>query len=220
MISIKIKVLVVLLAVIVAYGMADFVFHRFVIFSSFLELEKEEAAEDMERVVQAFKRETAYLDSLCHDWASWNDTYEFILDGSQEYIAGNLQLASFSDNRVNLVYYIDLPGNVVWGEIRDLKTLEEINVPEFPRDKFAPNHPLTRFEADRKELGALSVSGIYRTSKGPMLVAARPILASANKGPIRGTMVMGRFIGKDTVQTQSFRNSVGFKFCPSNFVLY
>jgi sensor domain CHASE-containing protein len=35
-------------------------------------------------------------------------------------------------------------------------------------------------------------SGIIQTSIGPMIIAARPILSSDNKGPSHGALIMGR----------------------------
>jgi len=47
---------------------------------------------------------------------------------------------------------------------------------------------------------ALSSTGIILLPEGPMLVASRPILTSEEEGPIRGTMIMGRYLNPARVE--------------------
>jgi sensor domain CHASE-containing protein len=88
--SLRSKVVLILLSVFVLYGAVDYAAQRFVIFPGFLDLEREEVQKDLKRCVQAIKREIHHLDSFCHDWSAWDDTYEFAVSRSEDYIKSNL----------------------------------------------------------------------------------------------------------------------------------
>ena len=117
--SLKTKVIVILLSVFILYGAINYGIIHFIIFPSFLALENDEARKDVERSVQAIKREVYHLDSLAHDWSAWDETYEFAESPSEEYIEANLPISSFTDNSLNLIYICDTEGKVIWGEIYD-----------------------------------------------------------------------------------------------------
>ena len=65
------------------------------IYPSFVELETTKAHDNLNRVVRAVESEVRHLDLLAHDWASWDDSYEFIVDQNQEYKDSNLVVTSF-----------------------------------------------------------------------------------------------------------------------------
>ncbi len=209
--TLKSKVLLILVGVFALYGAVDYAIQRFIIFPSFLRLEQYEAEQNLERSVQAIKREIHHLDSLCHDWSAWDDTYDFVVSLSEEYIKSALVVSSFTNNNLNLIYLCDIKGNVVWGKIRDLKTGEKMHLPNFSEDALPKSHPLFTYVSVKKPLEEMSVAGILVTGHGPMLVASRPILNSNNEGPIRGSLIMGRFLNDDIVKTLANQTRVDFK---------
>ncbi len=54
------------------------------------------------------------------------------------------------------------------------------------------------------------MAGFIATSRGPMMVATRPILTGTRQGPVRGTLTMGRFLTPDLVQDLSVQTDVPF----------
>src|SRR5690606_34623647 len=100
--SLKLKVVILFLCVFISYLAANLLIHRMIVFPSFVELENEEARKDALRAVQAIQREIDHLDDVCHDWASWDDTYAFAATRSEEYIKTNLPENLFKDLRLNL----------------------------------------------------------------------------------------------------------------------
>jgi len=212
--SLRSKVGLILLFVFLLYGVIDFGIQRFIIIPGFQSLENEEAIKNSNRTVQAIEREIHHLDSLCHDWAAWDDTYDFIESLSREYIEANLIISTFTINSVNIIYFCDTSGKVIWGEIHDLETEKVIQLSDFPNDVLPNTHPLIDFNIDNKPLSDLSISGICLTSKGPMLVASRPILHSNNEGPIRGTVIMGRFLNEPIVEALVSQTEVDFQVYP------
>jgi sensor domain CHASE-containing protein len=212
--NLKLRIAAIVICVFVLYGILEFGIQRYIIFPSFLSLEREEAIKDSKRSVLAIKGEIYHLDSLCIDWASWDDTYDFVKSLSKEYIKSNLVFSTFTANNINLLYIIDTNRKVIWGEIHDLETGKLIHMDSFPKDFLPKPHPLLPFNPQNKSLLETGVSGIMHTEKGPMLISSRPILTSKDKGPIRGAVIMGRFLNDDIVQTLVERTQVNFLAYP------
>jgi len=88
--SIRTKVFTIIFVLFASLGVADFFVQRFVIYPSFLELEHQEAGQNLQRIFHAIERETYHLESICRDWATWDDTYDFMTTRSETYKTSNL----------------------------------------------------------------------------------------------------------------------------------
>lgn len=198
-----------LFAVFALYCVTDYAIQKTVVYPSFLALERDEAVKDLERARGAIARENEHLDLLCYDWAAWDATYKYIEDHNEEYVSENLILTSFTETKLNLIYFIDLKGEVVWGEIRDLDTEEIIQLEMFPPNRFPENHRLLRHESVKSHF-----DGLVMTDSGPMLISSRPIITSESKGPIRGTVLTGRLLTQDIVEILREQTRVDFQIWP------
>ncbi len=76
--SLKTKVAIIVTGIFILLGVVDYSIRQHIIYPGFLSLEKEEIANDAVRIEEAFNREIQHLDTFVHDWAAWDDTYEFI----------------------------------------------------------------------------------------------------------------------------------------------
>lgn len=209
--SLRSKIVSILFIFFVFIGLLIFIIHQSVILPSFVAIEQSEAVKNAKRVHQAIIREIHHLDSLVHDWSAWDVTYEFSSTRSQEYIEENLPISSFIDNRLNLIFICNSTGEILFGEIRDLETEAQMIVDGIPTDKFPDAHPLINFPPDGTPLSEISVSGIYMSANGPLITASRPILTSNNQGPVRGAIVMGRFLNHDLVRILQEQTQVDFQ---------
>lgn len=212
--SLKLKGVFIFLSIFVVYIAADYTVQQFVVLPSFIALERKEAQKDLQRAVEAIKREVHHLAKLCWDWSAWDDTYEFIISRYEKYIESNLPLTTFIDNAIHLIYFVNADGEVIWGKSHDLKTEKPIHLSDFQKSRFSENHPLIPKPDPSRELSQTCLSGIINTEKGPLLIAARPILTSENKGPSRGTLIMGRLLDEDLVKTLSDQSRVLFSIRP------
>ncbi len=213
--SLKRKILLIVIGAFILYGLADYAIQRFIVFPSFLVLERNDALTDLDRCLHSIQSEIEHLDSTCHDWAAWDDTYEFIETAAQDYIDANLVLDVFSSNKLNLVCFCDASGKVVWDERYDFTSGNTMAIEGIPRDLFPPGHPLIAFEKLLKQpLAKIRVSGIFMTAQGPMLVASRPILTSKHEGPIRGAVIMGRLLNEAMIQALGEQVQVDFTAIP------
>lgn len=203
----------ILLCMFILYGLVDLVVYRFLIFPSFLTLEQDEARKDSQRCVHAIQREIDYLNSLCHDWSAWDSTYEFVKSLSPEYIKNNLPISSFTDNGLNLIYFFDLKGNILWGKIYSLQENKYITLPEFSKKSLPLSHPLLNHNTT-EPLSKVSISGVFHSSKRAMLVSSRPVLTSENQGPVRGYIVMAKFLSDELIKNYVEQTQVDFQLFP------
>lgn len=196
----------------ISFGLMQFVINRIFIFPSFINLENDEAIRNINRVNESINKEIRHLNDLCHDWGAWDDSYEFMKTGSQEYINGTLTDGSFVTANLNLIYYLDTAGKRYWGKMYDPESQSEIQLEGLSTEdvsniltalKWAPN--------GSDSLEDLYISGIMSTVQGPIILAARPILTSENIGPSRGTLVMGRFLSTSTLEKLKEETKVNFK---------
>ncbi|MCP4673691.1 MAG: HAMP domain-containing protein [Desulfobacula sp.] len=214
--TVKKKVGLILVLVFLAFGTFEFATQRFLVFPSFQLLQNENAIKDCKRVVQTIQREVHHINRLCLDWAAWDNTYDFIKSFSKDYTEANLVFSTFLGNNLNLIYFYDHMGKVVWGEAYDLNTEKKLIIKRFAPNEISQDDPLFNFDVEEKALADVFNSGIIKTDKGLMLVASRPIIKSNIEGPIRGTVVMGRFLDQGLIETLSTQTEVKFLIHPIN----
>jgi PAS domain S-box-containing protein len=162
---------------------------RLILLTSFTRLEEDDTRLNVERVLNAMANEIDTLTVTADDWAAWDDTYTFIEDGNEAYIESNLGDGTFYALDLNLALFVDTSGQVVFGKTIDLATGADL--PLMPGlDAYLTDEKLLLHHADLTS----SVSGIIRLPQATLLVAAHPILTSADEGPIHGTLIFGRLL--------------------------
>jgi diguanylate cyclase (GGDEF)-like protein/PAS domain S-box-containing protein len=129
------------------------------------------------------------LNSKTGDWASWDETYAFIKNAGQDFIKRNLTDNAFNELRLNLMLYIDSSGSVVFGKAFNLQDQTEAPIPKSLKKHIASDNIMLQHTYEKS-----SLTGILNLPEGPMLIASRPILTSEGKGPIRGTLIFGRYL--------------------------
>ena len=218
--SIRYRVGLIMVVVVGTYAIVEFFVQHLVILPSFRESELEEAQEDLTRASGALQSEIENLDLFLFDWSAWDDTYAFVAAPNETrarkasarvYERANLIDLTFTQNRLNLVYFIDTTGRVVWGKVFDLEEEKRIEMDEFPARKWAVTHPLLQHPSPESRL-----TGVFLTKRGPMLLSSRPIITSDNAGPIRGTMLMGRFLDDKMVHRLCEQAQVNMRVFPLN----
>jgi sensor domain CHASE-containing protein len=212
--SLRVKTFVILIVVVFSYTALSYLVQRLVILPSFIALEQEAARKDVLRCVEALRREVQEIDAVVRNWATWDDTYRFIQDRNGDYMKASLTLSSYRNVRMNLIYLLDTEGRVVWGEIWNLGRGVAIAMPDFPSSALPRSHALLQPEAGGASLPREGRSGVFTTTLGPMLVASRSILQSNNEGPVRGTLIMGRFVDEALLRDLRERTHVAFRWWP------
>lgn len=201
--SIRTKILLLLAGVFAAYMGAAHTVQSFVVFPSFRSLERDEAAQDQDRCLEAIQRELQLLSYALNDWASWDDTYQFIVDENEAYKKANLITTMFSNNHINFVGFYDLNGRAVWTGAYDYSTDVPMTFEAFSQPSLDLKNPVFNI----KDMNG-AVEGTMLTEHGPMLVVSRRILTTDNQGPMRGTMVRGKLLDEKQIKSIAGRTHV------------
>ncbi len=166
-----------------------------ILMNSFDELEKQESSRDVERTLSVLFDQLSALDAVTYDWAAWDETYEFIEDNNPEYIEANIVDSTFTGLRINLLLFINSSNQIHLSKAFDLQDEEEVPLPQSLHEYLSDNALLLR-HLDTES----SITGIILLTEGPMLVTSRPILTSDDEGPIRGTLIMGRYLDSAEIE--------------------
>ena len=166
-----------------------------ILLDSFAELEERNVRQNVERVLSALSTELSSLEATVGDWASWDDTYNFIEDANTSYIASNLIDGTFINLELNFMLFMDNTGRMVFGKAFDLYHEKETPVPSSLQEHLLTSGLLLRHPDEES-----SVAGIILLPEGPVYIASQPILTSRDEGPIRGALLMGRYLDASEIE--------------------
>ncbi len=172
-----------------------FMLSRILLMRGFTKLEEDFARENMGRASSALTNELNTLDQTTSEYASWDLTYAFVHGQDPGYVKREFPTATFQQLKVSFVIIFDAQDHELFSRGFDLARAGEIPIPNGIEQYLRPGSLLlTHRSLDSKAAGILGLPG------GPVLVDSRPILNSESKGPIAGTMIMGRAIDDAEVQ--------------------
>ena len=164
----------------------------------FARVEEQYTRQNVHRALKALSERVAKLDYLARDWAAWDDTCVFIVNRNKAYIKATLNDETIHRNSINFVAYINSSHRMVFGEGFDLKRGRKTPVPKDIQRHLSANSLLLKHSNTES-----SVTGILPLPQSPMLIASRPILTSDSKGPIRGSLIFGRYLDADEIRKLS-----------------
>jgi diguanylate cyclase (GGDEF)-like protein/PAS domain S-box-containing protein len=173
----------------------------------FERIEDRDTRQNVARVLDAFSEDLTKLNYINRDWSEWDDTYKFIQDDNTAYRKANLITSSLDNLSVEIIVFVRPSGQIVFGQGFDLQQHRIVPLPHSLKILLSPNSLLLQHQTikDVKK-------GLVLLPEGPMLIVSRPILNSENKGPIRGSLVFGRFIN-----AESTRRLAGITHLPLQF---
>ncbi len=212
--SIKKKTFLLIFVAIVIFEALFLGVQQFVVFPSFITLEQVEAKQNLDRSILAIQNEIKHLESLCHDWSSWNDVVQFLADKNQGFIDNNLGNVSLTGIHLNAMLFYDLEYRSVYKKTIDLKTEQPLDLENFPIDQIPPTSPFYLDFSKDVQWGEKVISGVWMIRGEPMLVAARPVLTSDNKGKPYGLLIMGRLLTNEGIKKISDLTQVNFSIIP------
>ncbi|WP_048043480.1 CHASE4 domain-containing protein [Methanosarcina mazei] len=154
--------------------------------SNFLTLEEADTLNDVERLQNAIYTQQGYLDNMVQDWACWDDTYRFIEDRNQEYINVNLQNETLAGVKVNIMLFINETGSLVYAKSINFSKVEEKPVPEELLKLVESGQLSIKSEDD-------VIRGYVLLDEAPMFISCHPILTTKYEGPVKGTLVFGKY---------------------------
>ncbi len=163
--------------------------------SSFAQIEERDAHRNVQRVRQALSDELQTLSTTATDYAEWDDTYAFIEDANHDFVQKNLLEQIFVDFKLNVLLFLNRKNQIVFGKGFNLEQKQETPVPESLKKRFTPGNVLLTHPNTNS-----SVTGIILLPEGSLLIASQPILTSNKTGPIRGSLIMGRYLNAKEIK--------------------
>ena len=196
--SFRQKALAITAIALVGWLAALYVIASRIVMGRFARLERENVVLNLERVRGALSAELDALDSKTGDWANWDDAYAFVHGDNPEFIAKNVAPESFVQLKVDLIAFVDISNRVVFAKAYNSDAKTDIEVPDAVRYRLEHNDRLVQHGDTANRL-----SGLVLLPKDVLMVASRPILNTQGEGPIRGTLIFGRYLGAEGIKNLS-----------------
>ncbi|MFA7330080.1 MAG: CHASE4 domain-containing protein [Candidatus Delongbacteria bacterium] len=207
--SLQIKIAVLVGGVyVLLIGLSLLGLERFVM-PSFRHMEQDSARQDLARVQQALEREEVFLKATAADWGVWTETWDYLGGQAPDYESNNLTPSAMQALKVDLLCLYDQEGRLVWGSAPDKENGTLLPPPALGPDPLPAGHPL-RAAGDLHQ----NPAGILMTRAGPMLVGARAVVTNENLGPVRGTVVFGRFLDAAAIRQLGEQAGVNLQIKP------
>jgi len=187
--SLRTKILLVLLVLIVGYVGLTYAIQRTLVYPSFDELQSNLAATNLVRVEGALESVVEAVNAMSADTAHWTETYAYLRGDNPEYPEHNFNNHFYIEADFNLVLLYDLNGGLVWGDAFDLETEKPIPLEALFEKPLDPRDPLVHHSEPDS-----SLTGLLLTKRGPLAVSSYAVLTNESEGPRAGTMILGRLL--------------------------
>jgi len=192
--SLRGKTLLIILATMLGLVVGLFSLARLVLLRNFNNLEEDFARQNLGRATSAISNELDTLERTTGEYASWDQTYDYLHGKLPSYPKTEFPVATFQQLKVNFVVIFDNSGHKVFSKGFSLVTLDEVRVPPDLFNYLQPGSPLLTHRSESRKL-----AGILLLASGPVFIDSHPVLTSESKGPVAGTLIMGRSLDSDEV---------------------
>ncbi|MFH1382174.1 MAG: CHASE4 domain-containing protein [Chloroflexota bacterium] len=187
--SLRTKTILIICVTVIAVLGAVYGTSRFTLLTGLSRIERYETEKSVQRVLSALAQTVTELESYTAIRAARDDTYTFAGDANTDYVQRNLTDSTFIKLRINLMLFVDTSGQVIFGKAFDLNNQKVVPVPPQLLDDSARSRLLGSLPDNIS-----SASGIVLLDGSPMIIASQPVLRSDYTGPVRGTLIMGRYL--------------------------
>lgn len=188
------------------YTFAELTFLR-----GFSKIENSIIIQNINSTLTALNKETSNLESTNKDWAHWDDTYAFIKNPNWEYIKNNILNDTLGDLKLNFVVFINMNNEIVYSKGFNLVNNREEEVPSYIIDCLTSNPYIIRHTNVQS-----NIKGIVTTSQTPIIISSLPIITSSKQGPIKGTLIMGKYLDYEFISQLSKIIDLPLTFCSIN----
>jgi sensor domain CHASE-containing protein len=201
--TLSFKVLGIVGAVMVAYAAGSYAVQRHFVLQEFTKLEAENAQRDDERVDEALEREQEAVGTMASDWGNWNEIHEYMQSRNPAVPERDLSVSAMDGLGADYVALLDTEGQIVWSRSLHPETRAAIAPPPVASTVMVTWKDVMRAGEKR--------GGKIRTDHGAMLVAVAPVLNGEGGGPVRGSIILGRYVTAKVIAELSQRTKLDFR---------
>jgi diguanylate cyclase (GGDEF)-like protein len=168
---------------------------------NYVMMERDNSHEGMNRVLLAFFDEYRSLAATAYDYASWDDTYDFvsnlqISERGRYYLGTNYTPSFFVSNRINYALLFDNSNQVVFTKSFDYTSEIQLEHPRSFVETLMSKYP-DIFEHSDPSAPRI---GLIMSDKQPVILASYPVLTSNDDGPVGGTLIFARFLDSHDIE--------------------
>ena len=164
---------------------------RKVLSDNFAELEREEGDRSIQQVLKALEADLNQLAISTHDYAAWDDAYEYAHARDARFVTSNFAIETLANMNVDVVWLVDTAD-------RDIVALERHADQSSGMPGVLTEPMQGALRGQLPMLWAQSrkapMSRLLRTSRGLLAFASNPIVPTGGRGDARGLLVFGRFL--------------------------
>jgi diguanylate cyclase (GGDEF)-like protein len=201
--SLKRKTLLIAGSAFIILFLTELGMARTLLLDNYSKLEENVARQNVVRALNALSDDMANLATTASDWSAWDDTYNFIEDRNDVYIRSNLLDSTFTGLHLNAIIFVNTSGKIVFEKAFDLINNKPVPVPSSLVEHLSEDSPLLQHRDSNR-----GKTGILILPEGTLLLASQPILPSDDEGPIRGTLIMGRYLDDGQVDRLAERTNL------------
>ena len=166
---------------------------REVIQTGFEELERDDTTKSVRLVVNWANDRAGPMGANATSYGAWTPTCRFVTDSDRGYVDSYLNPDDFKNLQIEFMAFLDEDGRLVFAKYIDLETHRVRPLPQGLREFLVRYPEVLNFTRPLDP----PKSGLAGLPEGPLIVGAAPIVTSESDGPIRGTVVVGRYLGAD-----------------------
>jgi PAS domain S-box-containing protein len=167
---------------------------QFVFLTTYSDFENRYSYHVLKDELTQFNFTISAMNQSAKDWAQWDDAYSFVSGNNPSFVTNNLPSNIFNRLHLNVIIFVDNSGKIVYGKAYDLENNKYVNLPQ-NLSKFTNTSPILQHNNFN------GISGVINLPEGPMIIVSKPIVTSHEQGPIKGTLIMGRFITPSELKT-------------------
>ena len=188
---IRLKIILLVTATVVALSLLLHIVTGTIVYQGFGDLERREVLERMDQIEVALKNEINDVRKLSGDYATWNDTYDFVLTQDPTYLEVNMVNETFPNLRIQFILLMNLSGEIIFWKMHDPTNLSNTFMPAGLMTHLVLSDPLID-----QALNGPGMAGLLVLNDGQVLVSSTPVLHSDGTGPVIGCMLMIRLINE------------------------
>lgn len=159
---------------------------------SFESIEQQEITRDVRQALNILNEDLRQLNTVADDYAGWDDAYAFVQGKNPRFIEKNIGEPFYNKLKLNIFMIINDANAIVYQHAYDYNNKTTIPLPASFLEHLSSGKPLLWHTSIKS-----FTTGLLSLPEGILLVVSRPILTSQYQGPIKGSMVFGRFLDSE-----------------------
>ena len=172
---------------------------------SFKRVENHEIDVSINQALSTINYQLSDLKGKVQDYATWDDTYNFVQNRNPSYFENDLGDNAFTNENINIVAIVNNSQSLVYVQSYDFTNSSKIQTSQEAQNVLSSDDIIWNFSS-----GENCTSGILLVDNQPLLFATAPILTSLGQGPSMGGMLFGKYV--DAQETTKLENIMNLNF--------